>query len=302
MFFTIIGITLVGILILSFNLSTHYDRSDTAFVTEMRIYSMNNFIIGVEDDLERGLYITSVRSLISLSEYIAENGTFLDDTGQRFSEAFLNGTVNGTAIIMMNDSTFLNWTERISEQAAKLMIAANFTVNDIAIFHEDPWAVTVALNITMLTEDMKQTASWERTTLVRTNISILEFEDPLYVVNTQGRVANKIIVTNITNFVVNNDTTNLQLHVNHSYYLASEQAPSFLMRLEDNLSSSPYGIESLVNLDTLTLQGIPTKTRSVVDYIYFGDQSVTDHEILFMPEWFRLDDEHLEVYECEDLT
>ncbi|MBU3942271.1 MAG: hypothetical protein KKF74_05140, partial [Nanoarchaeota archaeon] len=67
-------------------------------------------------------------------------------------------------------------------------------------------------------------------------------------------------------------------------------------------SDSPYGIESLVNLEEFQAQEVPIRDRSVVDYIYFGDQTTTNYNIQDMPSWFKLDKEHLATYECEGLT
>lgn len=301
--FTITAIALIALTIFSFTIHTSYKLRDKAMVTEIRVYSMNSFIDDVEKDIERGLYISGFRALMSMEQYIANNGTFINDVSYYFRESFLNGSINDSQMDIMNESTFINWTERIKKQAIKLDIIIDFDINDVIIYQENPWTIKIDANITLKVEDIKKTASWERPVYIRTNISIQDFEDPLYGINSNGKVTNIITKTNITDFVAaNNDTTNLQMHLNNSYYIESNTAPSFLMRLAGNLSSSPYGIESLVDLDKFQAQSIPTKDRSVVDYIYFGDQTTTNRNIKYMPPWFKLDEEHLEIYECEDLT
>jgi len=302
-FFSITAIVLITITIFSLTIYTKYSLRDEVMVTETRIYSMNNFMDDVEKDMERGLYISGFRALMSMEQYITDKGIFLYDTNSCFEEAFLNGTINKSQMGLMNESTFINWTQRIKEQAIKLDIITDFSIDKIIIYQEDPWAVSIAANITLNIEDVKKTASWQRPLYITTNISIQEFEDPLYVINSYGRVTNTIIKTTITDFIgPNNETTNLKIHVNNSYYIESSTAPSFLMRLEGNLSDSPYGIESLVNLEEFQAQEVPINDRSVVDYIYFGDQTTENSNIKNMPSWFRLDEEHLTAYECEDLT
>lgn len=303
MFFTIIAIALISLVVFSFTIYTSYKLRDKVMVTETRIYSMNSFIDDVEKDIERGLYISGFRALMSMEQYITDNGIFLYDINSRFKEAFLNGTINNSQMGLMNESTFINWTQRIKEQAIKLDIIVDFNINDVIIYQENPWTANIGLNVTLNVKDVKKTASWQRPLYITTNISIQEFEDPLYVINSYGRVTNTIIKTTITDFIgPNNETTNLKIHVNNSYYIESDTAPSFLMRLEGNLSSSVYGIESLVNLEKFQAQEVPIRSRSVVDYIYFGDQSTTNYNIKNMPSWFKLDEEHLGTYECEDLT
>jgi len=303
MFFTITAIALISLIIFSFTIYTSYKLRDKMMVTETRIYSMNSFIDDVEKDIERGLYISGFRSLMSMEQYITDNGIFLYNVNSCFKEAFLNGTINNSQMSLMNESTFINWTQRIKEQAIKLDIIVEFDVHDVTIYQKNPWAANIGINVTLNVEDVKKTASWKRPLYITTNISIQEFEDPLYVINSYGRVTNTIIKTNITDFIgPNNETTNLKIHVNNSYYIESNTAPSFLMRLEGNLSNSVYGIESLVNLEEFQAQEVPIKSRSVVDYIYFGDQTTENYNIQDMPSWFKLDEEHLETYECEDLT
>jgi len=300
-FFSITAIVLITITIFSLTIYTQYGLRDKVMVTETRIYSMNNFMDDVEKDMERGLYISGFRALMSMEQYITDRGVFLYDTNSCFEEAFLNGTINNSQMGLMNESTFINWTQRIKEQAIKLDIITDFSINKVIIYQEGPWAVSIAANITLNIEDVKKTASWQRPLYITTNINIQDFEDPLYVINSYGRITNTIIKTTITDFIVNNDTTNLKTHVNNSYYIESNTAPSFLMRLEGNLSDSAYGIESLVNLEKFQAQEVPIKSRSVVDYIYFGDQTTINWNIKNMPSWFKLDEEHLARYECEDL-
>ena len=143
-------------------------------------------------------------------------------------------------------------------------------------------------------------------------VSIVGFEDPLYVVNSKGRVTNAIMQTNITQFVVNGNVENLLKHMNKSYYIAHNDSPNFLMRLEGNLGNSSNGIESLVNLEKFQQQGLAIKDRSIVDYIYFGTKSTTNFRVNATPEWFKIDGtlpapgpakgEHLDVYQVRNIT
>ena len=77
-------------------------------------------------------------------------------------------------------------------------------------------------------------------------------------------------------------------HTLSSYYRSHTDAPSFLNRLQGNLSASQYGIESLVNLQKLSSQGVPTQQKTVVDYIYFSTQNPAHNGVSGMPSWFRL--------------
>ena len=200
----------------------------------------------------------------------------------------------------MQGATFPDWAERIQEEADKIDITINFLINDITLNQTNPWYVDVNSNISMNVTDKKQTASWEKNRKITTSINIENFEDPLYVINSYGRVTNKIKRTNATDF---GDVNQLKTHLENSYYIASTSGPSFLMRLEGKLSSSPYGIESLVNVREFTAEEVPVVADSHVDYIYFDEGTVENclvNETALDPYyyWFRLDNQHLGTYEA----
>jgi hypothetical protein len=155
--------------------------------------------------------------------------------------------------------------------------------------------------------DRANLARWAATRTVSSDIPIIDLRDPLYSVNTLGKLPVVVRRSNDTVFVNDtgdrNDTTNLQLHLNYSRYINSTLAPNFLMRFENNLSPDKNGIESLVNLQVLADQGviISENNRSVVDYIYFGDdpdvQWCSIQNMIFVPDdWFILDTDHVDLY------
>ena len=276
---------------------------------------MNSFISDLDKDMSRGLFISSHRSLLGLIQYVTSTGNFVDDTESRFFEVIMNGTVNGITQGIVENTTFTDWQQKMQEQGRKINIDLNFAVHSITIEQTSPWQVMAELNISTIIADTTGAASWNRSSIIQARLDVMGFEDPLYAVHTQGKVLNVINRTPFTDFVdlgeqpEDADTTNLLQHATNSYYVAWETGPSFLMRFEGNLSSSSYGIESLINLDKLELEGITTQPRSVVDHIYWSNKSVTSYTVQNMPSWFRMDDEynsvpdqtHLEFYEVDTL-
>lgn len=299
-FFTVAAIVLSVVIILSFTVHSGYRLKEKMNAIETRITTMNNFIKDIEQDLQKGIYIASFRAFLSMSQYIASNGTFINNVEGTFSELFLNGTINNQEVSLMTDSTFTDWVNKIQQEADKVDIIVNFTVNDAAISQEEPWSIAVSTNIDMGIGDKKQTSSWNINKDVATNLSIIGLEDPLYVVNSYGRVSNTIRISPFEHFVVGGSIDNLLTQINKSYYISTNMSPNYLMRLEGDLASSEIGIESLVNLQEFIDQGLTTKDRSAVDFIYFGNQTTTNHRINKTPSWFKLDSEHLSTYEVED--
>lgn len=308
-FFTFIAVMLLALLMFSFSIYSRYSMRTRALVIEIRINTMNGFMQDIDKDIERGGFIISHRSILSLVEYISSNGVFVDDAESSFEELFMNGTIDGEAQSLMADTTFSDWVDSMKEQGNRININIDFNIESITINHSNPWEVDVYLEVNIFVEDVTGIASWNITKTIMSSIPIEGFEDPTYVVKTNGKMLNVINKTPYTDFVSGTDTSNLQAHTTNSYYLAWSTAPSFLMRLEGNLNSSPYGIESLVNLQKLIDQGEGIDSRSVVDHIYWSNKPVTSYDIDYMPSWFMIDDEynsdegmdHLELYEVDGI-
>jgi len=311
-FYTSAAIALTIVVILTYSAYNTYRLNDKMDVIQTRIETVNFFIKDVEKDINKGAYIAGFRTLLSFNQFIETNGSFLDNANARFKESFLNGTINQQPLSLMQGSTFTDWANKISAAADKVGIQFNFIINDVKLNQSSPWSVDIGLNISFDIRDKRNTSYWVRNRYLTNSVSIIGFEDPLYVVNSKGRVTNTIRITNITNFVANGDVTNLLIHVNNSFYISHNDSPSFLMRLEGNLGNSSMGIESLVNLNKFQQQGLALKDRSAVDFIYFGTKSTTNFRINNTPEWFKIDGtlpapgadkgEHLDAYQVRNAT
>ncbi len=301
-FFTFGAIALSVIIILSFNVHNEYRLNDKMDTVGVRINTMNSFIEDLENDAENAIFIAGFRSLLSLEDYMFENDDFLDNLGTTFQDAFkgafLNGTIDSQKMDIMKGHTFFNWTERMKVQANQTDIELEFTLedNDVTISQSGPWIVDVTVDLEVDIQDRKKTASWEIDKPITKKINITGFVDPLYLVNNNGLVNNTITETTVD---PSSSAANLNTHLINSYYIEHSDAPSYIMRFENDLSSSSYGIESLVNSQERIDAGLSALTRSAVDYIYYGSQSTTDCVIRDPSySWFYLDSDHLDFYDA----
>jgi len=301
-FYTTAAIALTIVIIVTYSAYTTYKLNQRMDVVETRIETVNFFIKDIEKDLVKGAYIAGFRTLLSFNQFITTNGSYIDNLNARFKESLLNGTIKQQSLSLMKDSTFTDWANKISAEAEKIDIKFNFTINEVKLNHTDPWFVDIGLNVSLNIIDKINTSYWVRERYLTTRINIIGFEDPLYVVNSKGRVTNTIVKSNITNFVVNGNVDNLLKHANNSFYIHHYDSPNFLMRLEGNLGNSTYGIESMVNLDEFQQQGLAIKDRSIVDYIYFGNKNTVNFRINNTPNWFKIDQEHLDIYQVTNIT
>lgn len=316
-FYTAIAIALSIVIILSYNVYTDYRLKDKMESIEIRVGTMNNFIRGLESDIENAIFIVGFRSLLSLEDYMMAYDKFFNEVGipsrdSAFNDAFLEGTIDfsGTPQKMglMENNTFINWTEKMKVQADKIGIILDFAIDSVTISQSSPWLVDVSVNLRIDVQDKKNAASWtidktytrkiNITTPLAAPLSEKKFIDPLYLVNNNGLVNNTIRAVS--------GSSSLGTHLLNSYYIEHADAPSYLMRFENNLNPSPYGIESLVNSQKLMDAGLAAKDRSAVDYIYYGT-AITTNCVVDEPEydWFKLDyapTNHLGFYnaQCDD--
>ena len=290
---------MVLFLILSLPMFLTQERSQKTPVLS-RIRAMNNFVKDIEKDLDRELKISGFRALLGMQEYVAGNGRFLNNSRDSLKSTLANGTIETESISIMQDSSLEDWTEKVRAQAANINIDLNVTLNSLDVYHISPWLIEVMANVSFSVVDTANVASWRFSQIYIVDVSILGLEDPLYTVETYNRVVHVINITPYEgSYVSGTDTTNLMEHTTEGFY-ANSTGPNFLMRFEGNLSNSSFGIESLVNVPYLESQGIPVKQRSIVDYIYFSNESPAYHRINNTPVWFYLDDEHLEKYQISD--
>ena len=296
--FTTLVVVIISLFLLS---SLLYSNIKDRKAIRNRVETLNSFIFSLQKDISRQLYISSYRALVAIESHITANGIFIQDSENLIKEALLNGTINSTSIGLMEGYKLKDWESRITELGDKTNIQINYSLLQVETSQEDPWNVDVKITINISLKDKNNLAEWHNTMEIKTKIEIKDFEDPLYLLNTNGLLAKKIIKTPYATFVQGADVTNLSLHLNNTYYKASSSAPSFLDRLEGKTSPNPNGIESLVNLNELQLQGIPTQDKSVIDYIYFSSSNPSSYLIQNMPSWFKIDEAHLDFYQVRDL-
>jgi hypothetical protein len=293
MFFTIIAIMIISIFAVSFVL---YDKTQNRDSVQKRVSTMNNFILSVEKDIHRQVYISGFRALFILDKRVLETGVFIQNVNASLEELFFNGTINQETQEIMSGATFSDIQDSINLNANKMDVVVSLANPEITIEQTDPWNVRVVLRTDLYMADKEGIASWNKTQSIDAFIPIISFEDPLYPLNTNNLITNNITKTPFTIFVQGSDFTNLTTHALNSFYKESQTAPSFLDRLEGKLSANPQGIESFVNLQKLSDQGIPINEKSVVDYIYFSSQNPSSSHIAGMPGWFIIDNAHKSGY------
>ncbi len=303
--FTIMSLVLVMIIMFMLGYRAKKSLTENEFIIENRVKSMDHFIDDIERDIKRGIYISGFRAIVGIEEHIATTGNYLNDTQRTFNEIMINGTINNTYISVMNNTELSKWIDRVKEIALQTGIILDYKIINTTVFQENPWEISFALNIDMNITDISGIARWERNSTLVSKLSIVDFEDPLFIVNGKGRILRTIKPTNITTFVTGQDTTKLLEEMQLGMYKESDSAPSFLMRFSGNLGNSSNGIESFVDLKEFEDNNLNVNVgKSIIDYIYFNTTfNPASYRINNTYNWFRLDNEseHIDRYNATEV-
>jgi len=300
--FSLIAIMLLFLFFSSYGIySIMQDREKT----KNRVESMDSFLFSLEKNMERQLYVAGFRIIFLTNDKITRTGEYISDFESIFYEGIWNGTMEGESEEILDGVTLEEIEKAIQKEANKVNIDIKILNKEPFIKHENPWTVTIGLNFTLNMTDVSNLASWNREESIKAHVEIERFEDPLYFVSTNGIVSRKINKTTYeNNYVSGNDVTNLSNHLENKLYTHNPNAPSFLNRLEGDMSPSEHGIESFVHIPELSRQGLSTEEKTLVDHIYFSDKDPDHFQIDNMPSWFRIDNvnDRLTKYQVENIT
>jgi hypothetical protein len=286
-FFTLIAILILTLLIIGY---TFYSSYQKRIVTQNRIETMNDFIFSLEEDLSRKLFTLGYRTIFIFESKIIETGLPINNLDNKFQELFYNGTYNEINEDLMIGATYNDIINDYNLKSSKINVNFNLTNSQITLTQVDPWNILINLNSSLFIEDKNNIATWNISKNFTSLIPLSYFDDPAYLLNSGGIITHKIIQTPYTSFT-NNDLLD---HTLNSYYINSSESPSFLDRLKGNLEiQNINGIESLVNVQELSNQGLPTPEKSIVDSIYFSTQNPSFCQIPGLPNWFKLDNSAL---------
>ncbi len=313
--YSLLAIVFVSVFVIIFVSSHHVNHQDYFDAVRSRVLSVKHFINNFERDLDRVAFIAGYRSLIAVDDFASIKGSFFsssDEFEHYFMEAFVNGSVNGTPFSILDNSSFNDYLSRV--RSISLLSGINLSVNliNVSVRQFSPWEVVVFYSAFINVSDVRGVAWWSYHKNFSTVFSIIGLRDPLYSVNTLGRVP--YFINNFSlppeGFVSGNDTSVLRSFIDGHYYINSSDAPSFLQRFYNDLSPSPFGIESIVYLPDLSAQGLVVDdNRSVVDHVYFSSLSYNKsldrcsiQGLVYSPDWFRLDDDHVSFYDVDNLS
>jgi hypothetical protein len=267
-FFTFIALTLMVALIILFNPSGIVTVEDTIAV-KTRVSSINDLVVDLKTSyLENILKVSSNKAVIALTDYVGANGPFsdLDELQTFYSEAMLEGTINGISQPIMDGNTIINWTDRMANVSRNsLNVETKFEIGNVAISQLRSFFIelNLSLNITVTSE----ASLWNITDHnVNAELSIQKFDDPYYLIN--GEYSNQINKSDVP--FDEWDAAKVNDHIEKGTYRYDELAPSFLKRFTTDISPTKCcGIESIVDSTKISFQ----KDVSYTDFVFWETSS-----------------------------
>ncbi len=278
---------------------------------ENRIESMLILTKNIFEDSERALEIIGKRACVTAINFVISNGIPLNSSNETLAELITNGTINSTSQPLMENATIQDWIKTLEYLVSLQGFDAKIEIQKLVVQPYDSFNLEISYKMKVEISDLKTKTNLTKVEDRKILLSIENLEDPLYPLNTYGRIVNTIIKSPHWLNYSSEDTSNLLDDLNNSYYHPSLYGASFLDRLEGKYfvqqkywKENPIGLESFVNKDKILSAGLPIIVNLTnIDYFYFSNSNVTSYRIANMPENFRLDNEttiesktHLQIY------
>jgi len=258
--FTFIAIAILGLFFVG---SEIYLKVQDRTAIDTRINTMNSFLISLEKDLQRQMYISGYRMILIAETDLStkrcltspDGSCIAGDNLQEFVEAhFLDENAIDNNNLMFGArriDLFENNDDSIYKRAEEMNIEIDTcplssppegvspgptSCYHIKITQDDPWNIKITFVFNLIIKDESNLASWVKKENIITKIPIESFYDPLYIRN----VHDFGVKINQTIYADNNGNileANLFNEMEQGYYVQNNDAPSFLMRLQDSAST-----------------------------------------------------------------
>ncbi|MCS7123158.1 MAG: hypothetical protein RMJ17_01085 [Candidatus Aenigmarchaeota archaeon] len=309
--FSIVILFLVWLFFLIvFTQQAHFFEISKIDTLKNRINSMVILFDSISRDSEKAMVIIAKRAMNAAINKVIEEGKGLTSANKTIVELIVNGTINNDLQPLMENSTLKDWINKMIFLANQKGFFLTIDIINIFIYLNDSFNLAIEYKFKITIKDEKTDSRISKTIEKTAYSSILNLEDPLYPLNTLGRVTNYFRESphwmNYTN------VSKLLDDLNNSYYHISLNGASFLDRLEGKyfvqdkyrVTKNYVGLESFVNKDKILISGLPIRINQTnIDYLYFSNYNTTSYKILGMPDNFRLDNEttvfnktHLQIY------
>jgi len=165
---------------------------------KIRADDLNNFHKSLLEDLSRSLKISTERAILHADEVIATTGTPFSNSSKSISEMVLNGTLDGVDVSSLKGlggstcNTVLCWKDNYTTAAKQAGFEFSVEVVSVSTTPYDSWNLNSSAEIKIFLKDTEINSSISHTITQSSKVPITGFEDPLYLIETNGGVSRLI--------------------------------------------------------------------------------------------------------------
>jgi len=168
----------------------------------IRANELKYFVDSIESDLNRFIEISGKRALIAAVSNITVSGhsAVFEDAGSGLAELIQNGTIKGSEAPLVDTSNINKWEENVSDIASDSGFTLNFESIEIDVTQNDSFNILFDVKILLNLSDEQVKMGVIRNITTTQLVSIEGIEDPIFPLNTFGRVSRIIRYYNFTNY------------------------------------------------------------------------------------------------------
>ena len=166
----------------------------------IRASELKYFVDSIETDLNRFMEIVGKRALISAVSNITVSGNPLDDAQLRLRELIENGTLKGNYSPLVDKDNLKRWEKNVSDIASNSGFDLSLEITEINITQNDSFKILFEIKALVNISDQNAKMGILRNITAESIVSIDGLEDPIFPLNTLGRIFRVIRYYNFTDY------------------------------------------------------------------------------------------------------
>jgi phosphohistidine swiveling domain-containing protein len=190
---SLLMIPIIGLVIFSFN------SIESNIDTNIRANELNYFSSSIENDMERFLRIAGRRAVISAVSEIVTQGYPLADAQSNLTEMIESGTLDGKVAPLVENNNLNSWQINITQIANQSGFNVSLQNMSIEITQNDSFNVLFTARVVLDISDPNMRMGVRKNLTVNAISSIDGIEDPLFPLQTYGRIIRTIRSYNVSN-------------------------------------------------------------------------------------------------------
>jgi len=166
-------------------------RSREKLYIKSRINGLNDLYNNIIFDSKKSLNIIGKRAISIASSHVIQDGIPLSNSNETIKDLMVYGKFNETQDPLMEGSRISDWIEKMVEISLMKGYQLNLKIENVTVKPYDSFNLIIEADTVVNITDPR-IASINREEHVETLVSIEGIEDPLYPLNTNGMITQKI--------------------------------------------------------------------------------------------------------------